>query len=121
MSVEENEGIVVHIVSPEEFYVMPTACLNTYASIQKANQAASNRPLDALPQIDEVCLAEDGAAGLQRAKLEKISPDSTKVKIFFLDSGRRDMRPAPVASSNSSCTQPGAIYSLSPSQLHRLP
>jgi hypothetical protein len=83
--------VVVHIISPDEFYVMSTAILETYASILAANRSAARRPLPSAPQVGQLCLAEERGE-LQRAKVEKISPYGEKVKLFFIDIGHRAIR-----------------------------
>ena len=88
---EAETATVIHINSPEDFYILPTACLTDYQAILEASLESSGRPLATPLHIGQLCLAEEEGIS-HRARLDKISPDGSKVKLFFLDSGRRATR-----------------------------
>jgi Tudor domain len=83
-----EQGTVIHVNNPEDFYVTSVASHEAYEAILKDAQDTAGQPLPLPPHPGQLCLVEDGGVS-QRARVEKISPDGSQAKVFLLDEGRR--------------------------------
>lgn len=85
-------GYVIHTYNPEDFYVLPETSSEAFATVMAACAAAAGRPLTAPPQVAQLYLTKE-EGNVYRVRLDKMSSDGRKAKLFFLDTGRLAVKP----------------------------